>query len=74
MLEAFSAHGIIGFYAMAASATVRGKGYAGALILNALRESKKAGLRLASLQTPEAGRAVYERIGFKPVGRIAAYA
>jgi len=73
ILEAFSAHGIISFYASAAVASARGKGFAGALLITALREAKKAGLRLASLQTPEAGRAVYERLGFKPVGRIATY-
>ena len=73
VLEAFAAHGIIGVYAMASVASVRGKGYAAALIINALREGKKAGLRLASLTTVEAGRALYERIGFKPVGRIASY-
>jgi len=72
-LEAFSAHGIICFYAMAAVASTRGKGYAAALLLNGLKEAKKAGLRLAGLQTPESGRALYERIGFKPVGRIATY-
>ena len=73
ILEAFSAHGIISFYAAASLSSARGKGYSGALLINALREAKKAGLRLASLQTPEAGRPVYERLGFKPVGRIAAY-
>ena len=73
VLEAFNAHGIINFYAMAALASTRGKGYAGALLISALKEAKKAGLRVAGLQTPESGRALYERIGFKPVGRIAAY-
>lgn len=72
-LEAFSAHGVINFYAMAALASTRGKGYAAALLLNALKESKKAGLRLACLQCTESSRALYERLGFKPVGRIAAY-
>ena len=43
-------------------ATVRGKGYAAALIINALREAKKAGLRLASLTTVEAGRALYDKV------------
>jgi GNAT superfamily N-acetyltransferase len=73
VLEAFSAHGIIGFYAMGAVPAVRGKGYAAALIINTLREAKKAGLRLAGLTTVEAGRALYERIGFKPVGRTASF-
>lgn len=73
VLEAFSAHGILNLYTMAALSSTRGKGYSAALILVALRDAKKAGLRLASLQTPEAGRAVYERIGFKPAGRIANY-
>ena len=73
VLEAFSAHGIIGFYAMASVAAVRGKGYAAALIINALREGKKAGLRLASLQAVEASRQLYERIGFKPAGRYASF-
>jgi GNAT superfamily N-acetyltransferase len=73
VLEAYSAHGIIGFYAIASTPAARGKGYTAALIINALREAKKAGLRLASLQCPEALRALYERIGFKPVGRIGTY-
>ena len=64
VLEAYSAHGIIGFYAIASTAAVRGKGYTAALIINALREAKKAGLRLASLQCPEALRTLYERLGF----------
>jgi GNAT superfamily N-acetyltransferase len=72
-LESFNAHGIINFYAMAALPSTRGKGYAAALLLNALKEAKKAGLRLAGLQSPEASRALYERVGFKPAGRIAAY-
>lgn len=73
-LEAFNAHGVISFYDMAQLPSTKGKPYAAALLLNALREAKKAGLRIACLQTPEAGRALYERIGFKPVGRIATYA
>lgn len=72
-LEAFSAHGILSLYATAALPNTRGKGYVAGLILSALRDAKKAGLRRASLQTPEAGRAVYERLGFKPAGRIASY-
>src|SRR5690606_10015686 len=66
VLEAFSAHGILNFYTMSSPAAYRGKGYAAGLMLAALRDAKKAGLRLASLQTPESGRAAYERIGFKP--------
>ncbi|MGE3477479.1 MAG: hypothetical protein AB7H70_16880 [Rhodospirillaceae bacterium] len=73
VLEAFSAHGILNFYAMGSPAAFRGKGYTAGLMLAALRDAKKAGLRLASLQTPEAGRAGYERLGFKPAARIAAY-
>lgn len=71
--EAFSAHGILNLYSMASIASVRGKGYTAGLMLTALKDAKKAGLRLASLQTPEAGRAAYERIGFKPAARIANY-
>jgi GNAT superfamily N-acetyltransferase len=71
--EAFSAHGIINFYAMAAVSSTQGKGYGAALMIAALREAKKASLRLAGVQTAEASRALYERLGFKPVGRIAAY-
>lgn len=73
VLEAFSAHGILNLYGRSALASTRGKGYAPGLILAALKDAKKAGLRLASLQTPEAGRAAYERLGFKPAGRIASY-
>jgi GNAT superfamily N-acetyltransferase len=72
-VEAFSAHGTINFYTMAALPSTRGKGYAAAILLNALREAKKAGMRLACLQSVEASRPVYERIGFKPAGRIASY-
>lgn len=73
VLEAFSAHGILNLYGRAALASTRGKGYAAGLILTALKDAKKAGLRVASLQTPENARAAYERIGFKPAGRIASY-
>tara|TARA_R110000868_G_scaffold79782_2_gene226900 strand:+ start:779 stop:1567 length:789 start_codon:yes stop_codon:yes gene_type:complete len=71
--EAFSAHGILSFYSMAALSSTQGKGYSAALIIAALREAKKANIRTASIQTVEAGRAIYERFGFKPVGRIASY-
>jgi GNAT superfamily N-acetyltransferase len=73
VLEAFSAHGILNLYTMSSLASVRGKGYTAGLMLTALKDAKKAGLRLASLQTPEAGRAAYERFGFKPAARIASY-
>jgi GNAT superfamily N-acetyltransferase len=73
IMEAFSAHGILNFYQMASVASVRGKGYTAGLMLTALKDAKKAGLRLASLQAPESSRAAYERFGFKPAGRIANY-
>ncbi len=73
ILEAFSSNGILNLYTTAALASTRGKGYAAALIITALKDAKKAGLRLASLQCVEAMRAAYERLGFKPVGRIATY-
>ena len=72
-LEAFNAHGVFSFHAMATQVATRGKGYGPALLIHALREAKKAGLRMACVQTPEAGRALYERVGFKPAGRIATY-
>lgn len=71
--EAYGAHGIVNFYAMAALSSTKGKGYGAALMIAALREAKKAGMRVAGVQVPEAGRGIYERLGFKPVGRIAAY-
>ncbi len=73
VLEAFSAHGIINFYTMSSRAAYRGKGYTGGLMIAALKDAKKAGLRLAAAQIPEASRASYERLGFKPAARIAAY-
>ena len=73
VVEAFSAHGILSFYQAASAASFRSKGYTAALVLNALRDAKKLGLRLASLQTVEANRAAYEKFGFKPAGRIANY-
>ncbi len=71
--EASSSHGILNFYSMAALANTQGKGYGVALMIAALREAKKANMRLAGVQTAETARALYERLGFKPVGRIAAY-
>jgi len=73
VVEAISAHGILNFYQTASAASFRSKGYAAALVLTALRDAKKLGVRLASLQTVEASRAAYEKFGFKPAGRIVNY-
>jgi len=40
--EAYSAHGILNFYAMASLSSAAGKGYGAALMIAALREAKKA--------------------------------
>lgn len=72
-LEAFSAHGILNFHQMTSVPTVRGKGYGAGLMVTALKDAKKAGLRLASIQAPESSRLAYERFGYKPAGRIASY-
>ena len=73
VLEAYMAHNILNFYAMAGLASTRGKGYTVALMLKALNDAKKVGTKLAGIQSPEATRAVYERLGFKPAARIVAY-
>ncbi len=73
VLEAYMAHNILNFYAMAGLASTRGKGYTVALMLKALVDAKKVGTRLAGIQSPEATRALYERLGFKPAARIVAY-
>lgn len=73
VLEAYMAHNVINFYAMAGLASTRGKGYTVGLILKALTDAKKVNVKLAGLQSPEAQRALYERLGFKPAARIVAY-
>ena len=48
----------------------RGRGVATAMTATALREAHRRGGRLACLDASEAGRAIYERLGFVPAGAV----
>ncbi len=61
----------LGFYFVATDPSHRGRGLATRLIEAALAEARERGLETASLQASGAGRAVYERMGFRPDFRYA---
>lgn len=48
----------------------RGRGIAGWLLLRALAEARREGLRSASLQATKAGAPIYERLGFEDFGFV----
>jgi GNAT superfamily N-acetyltransferase len=71
--EAYYAHGGVGLSNIVADSSVAGKGYAPALLIAALRDAKRTGQNFAFVQVDAAGKPVYERIGFKPVGPFTDY-
>jgi len=66
--EAFYAHGVVGLTNIIADASASGKGYAPGLIIAALRDAKRTGQNTAFTLAEPNSKAIYERIGFKPVG------
>ena len=58
-----------GIYAVGTVASMRRRGFAGALVGHVLAYAARAGARTASLQSTRMGQPLYESLGFVPVGR-----
>jgi GNAT superfamily N-acetyltransferase len=56
--------GVAGVYTVVTVADARGRGYGTAITRRALLAARDAGLRISTLQASDAGRRIYERIGF----------
>jgi predicted GNAT family acetyltransferase len=64
---------VAGLYGVCTLEAERGRGFATALLARLLADTRDAGMRLATLQASAQGRPVYERLGFRPVGRYTEY-
>jgi GNAT superfamily N-acetyltransferase len=53
--------------------SARGRGYAGLIMKHLLREAQRLGYNSACLSASEAGRSVYEKVGFESLLKTAAY-
>ena len=62
--------GVAGIYTVVTIGDVRRRGYGEAMTRVALHAARAAGLRIATLQASEAGRGIYERIGFRELCRF----
>ncbi len=62
--------GVAGIYAVVTKADARRQGYGQAITRAVLVAARDAGLRIATLQASDAGRRIYERIGFREVCRF----
>jgi GNAT superfamily N-acetyltransferase len=51
--------------------TAQRQGLSTALIKQALRAARERGCTTSSLEASAAGRPVYERLGYRPLGRLA---
>jgi len=63
----------IGVYSIATVESARRRGYGAAMTARAVADGVAAGCDVAALQASEMGRSIYERLGFRPVVRYAAY-
>jgi GNAT superfamily N-acetyltransferase len=63
----------IGVYAIATIPSVRRRGYAAAMTARVVLDGVASGCDLAALQASEAGRPIYERLGFRVDVRYVAY-
>lgn len=55
---------------VAARPEARGRGLVAALLRQALREARERGCTTTTLESTRAGRPVYERLGFRPLGAL----
>ncbi|CAN0345022.1 unnamed protein product, partial [Laminaria digitata] len=62
-----------GIYLLATRKEQRAKGFAKALMQEALRKAKEKSCSSVSLQATDAGYSLYKRLGFKDVGEIPVY-
>jgi GNAT superfamily N-acetyltransferase len=65
--------GVAGVYGVVTVDDARRRGYGEAITRRALRAARDAGLRIAALQASDAGRGVYERVGFRELIRYRLY-
>ncbi len=65
-----TAAGVAGIYTVITVEDARRRGYGEAMTRVALHAARDAGLRIATLQASDAGRGIYERIGFREVCRF----
>lgn len=63
----------IGVYSIATIDSARRRGYGGAMTARVMADGVAAGCDVAVLQASEAGRRVYERLGFRTLVRYRAY-
>jgi GNAT superfamily N-acetyltransferase len=62
--------GDCGIFAVATAANARGRGLAGGLIARALLDARERGCVTSSLQATRMGESVYERLGYRGLGRL----
>lgn len=62
--------GDCGIYFVATLPRARGRGLASELLRTALRDARAAGCETTSLEATSLGAPVYERLGYRPLGRL----
>lgn len=72
--EAFYDADVAGIYSVGTKKEFRRRGIGSALTWAAAEEAKRMGISRAVLQSSDAGKGVYARLGFQPGGRFVEYA
>jgi len=67
---ALDASGDCGIFAVATTPAARGRGLAGGLIARALLDARERGCETSSLQSTRMGESVYERLGYRSLGKL----